>query len=314
LEDEISDAENTLIAALNAFNDKSNSQPSITELVTAREDTDFPPLPPTIKNSAEDSKPAASNYYANLEEMNADPVDHNEFKKAFLVTYPPDWSLSPANNYIRPTSTDIDAIDSSLIIENERRLSLCLAPFSKEFYIATGYSKLQVPDDYLELIRVIIWHNRQRLKKGLPVLPPQEFEDFLHEEMAQDFSDLGIDIYDFLDDLIKIHNAEKLSFDIYNNNIKGKGIYLNNTAEQITSTASLKNQSITSKLADNSSPDKKQQATTLSPNKKFSASTMSPNIFPPTNLLKKFVSVSDTIASQSLVIDKPIILKNKETR
>ncbi len=115
-------------------------------------------------------------------------ISLSAWTKSFPEVYPLDWSISLANNYIKPTS-EIDAIDSSLLSENERRLSLCLCPFSKEFFIATGYSKLQLPDDYLELTRVIVWHNRQRLKMGLELLNPRELEEFLHEEMAQDFSD-----------------------------------------------------------------------------------------------------------------------------
>jgi hypothetical protein len=41
------------------------------------------------------------------------------------------------------------------------------------------------------------------------VLSPPELERFIHEEMAQDFSDLGIDIDDFLADLIKICQEEE---------------------------------------------------------------------------------------------------------
>jgi hypothetical protein len=40
--------------------------------------------------------------------------------------------------------------------------------------------------------------------------------------MSQDFSDLGIDIDDFLADLIKIRQEEEKSFEIYNNCIKMK--------------------------------------------------------------------------------------------
>jgi hypothetical protein len=59
-------------------------------------------------------------------------------------------------------------------------------------------------------------------KKGLLVLSPREFEVFLREEMSQDFSDLGIDIEDFLADLIKIRYEEEKTFEIYNNYIKTK--------------------------------------------------------------------------------------------
>ncbi len=53
----------------------------------------------------------------------------------------------------------MEAVYSSLATENERRLALCFPPFSKEFCIATGYSKLQVSQEYAELIRVIVWQN-----------------------------------------------------------------------------------------------------------------------------------------------------------
>jgi hypothetical protein len=81
----------------------------------------------------------------------------------------------------------------------ERRRALCSAPFSKEFFITTGYSKLQVPDDYLELVRVIVWNNINRLKKGDTSFSLEELERFLRQEMAQDFSDLGIDIDNYQD-------------------------------------------------------------------------------------------------------------------
>jgi hypothetical protein len=90
---------------------------------------------------------------------------YSAFTKLYPQDYPPDWSISPANNYVKPTSSDIDVIDSSLLPENEKRIALCLYPFSKEFFIATGFPKLQLPDDYQQLTRVIVWHNRQRLKK-----------------------------------------------------------------------------------------------------------------------------------------------------
>jgi hypothetical protein len=149
---------------------------------------------------------------------------YSAFTKLYPQDYPPDWSISPANNYVKPTSSDIDAIDSSLLPENEKRIALCLYPFSKEFFIATGFSKLQLPDDYQQLTRVIVWHNRQRLKKGLSVLKPKEFVKFLFSEMSQDFSDLGIDIPDFLDDLIKVRHSENIAFDNYNSYIKNQTI------------------------------------------------------------------------------------------
>jgi hypothetical protein len=77
-------------------------------------------------------------------------------------------------------------------------------------------------EDYLELIRVIVWHNRQRQKRGLLVMSPREFVKFLFVEMSQDFQDLGIDIPDFLDDLIKIRYAKNQAFDTYNNYIQNQ--------------------------------------------------------------------------------------------
>jgi hypothetical protein len=140
----------------------------------------------------------------------------SEFIKLFSKYSSSDWSPSPATNYIQCDPKNFASVDSSLASENERRLALCLPPFSKAFYIATGYSKLQVSEEYAELKRVIVWQNRQRRKKGLPFLSPAEFELFLQEEMSQDFSDLGIEIEDFLADLIKNHLEEEKSFAIYN--------------------------------------------------------------------------------------------------
>jgi hypothetical protein len=42
------------------------------------------------------------------------------FSQSFPENYPPDWKISPANNYIIPDPNNIDAVDSSLAIENER--------------------------------------------------------------------------------------------------------------------------------------------------------------------------------------------------
>lgn len=71
-----------------------------------------------------------------------------------------------------------------------------------------------------------MWRNRQRLKNGLPVLSPGEFEEFLVKEMSQDFSNLGIEIEDFLNDLIKIRREEELSFAIFNT-------YINRSSSQL---------------------------------------------------------------------------------
>jgi hypothetical protein len=266
---------------------------------------------------------------------------YSAFMNLYPHDYPPDWSISPANNYLKPTSADIDVIDSSLLPENERRIALCLYPFSKEFFITTGFSKLQLPDDYQELTRVIVWHNRQRLKKGLSVLKPKEFVKFLFTEMSQDFSDLGIDIQDFLDDLIKVCHSENLAFDTYNNYIQNQTasskIQLNklqansNTDNKIESEElhSSKNQTqvfTTSTIKSVPPTDKGQSADKLDHknNQQIPAkNATSPAVITtkesipltPTNLLRKFVSADeDSCSKPSKFLDKPIILKNKEIR
>jgi hypothetical protein len=156
-----------------------------------------------------------------------------------------------------------------------------------------------VPDDYLELIRVIVWHNRQCLKMGLHVLSPKELEEFLYEEMSQDFSDLGIESKDFLADLLKAREENQKSFDIYKNYIKLKTDNspcptVNNITESSTPLLSPNNKSGTH--------DTKQ---TWPP----------PATLPPSNLLGKFASVSGESSNQAVqVTDKPIHLKNKEMR
>jgi hypothetical protein len=172
---------------------------------------EFPALPPKIKSLTEDSKEEKQNIVSsdattkfqedtqteNNENVQDTHMEENEdiptseFVKLFTKYCSSDWSPSPATNYKQCDPKNMEAVDSSLATENERHLALCLPPFSKEFYIATGYSKLQVSEEYAELIRVIVWQNRQRRKKGLPFHSPSEFELFLHEEMSQDFSDLG---------------------------------------------------------------------------------------------------------------------------
>jgi hypothetical protein len=54
---------------------------------------------------------------------------------------------------------------------------------------------------------------------GLLHLSPSELVEFLFKEMHQDFSDLGIEIKDFLSELIKTHHEEEISFAVYNNYI-----------------------------------------------------------------------------------------------
>jgi hypothetical protein len=126
--------------------------------------------------------------------------------------------------------------------------------------------------------------------------------------MHQDFSDLGIEI--------ETHQEEEMSFAIYNNYIKKYQIHNLDGNSSISSstttplspqniTASPSTKPITSPPSENSrTPDKKPSANLASPNKPI----------PPTNLINKFVSVTDNPALQPSVIDKPITLKNKETR
>jgi hypothetical protein len=137
-----------------------------TETSTFLEEADFPPLsPPTMKLSGDGCNNLTNEFLADTtnssvnstEQMDiTDDTTTSSFAKTYPYTYSPDWTLSPANNYQQPSPTNTDATDS-----NKRRFSLCLSPFTKAFFIATGYSKLQVPEDYLELIRVIVWHRKR---------------------------------------------------------------------------------------------------------------------------------------------------------
>jgi hypothetical protein len=111
--------------------------------------------------------------------------------------------------------------------------------------------------------------------------------------MAQDFSDLGIDIQDFLDDLIKIRHSENSAFDTYNSYIQ-----TSNT------------QSSPQKQTDTNTPATFSTRATSAPPFNNDSSISSP-----TNLMKKFVDVEGTTSTpSSLLLDKPIILKNNETR
>ncbi len=213
----------------------------------------------------------------------------------------------PANNFIKPNTANMDAVESSLLPENERRLALCLAPLSKAFYIATGSSKLQVSEDYQELIRVMVWHNRSRVKQGLKSISPAELEQFLKQEMTQDFDDLGIEIDDFLEDLIKIRNVEQYSFDTYNKYIQEHSPRSPSTTEATTPNLLEKK---TAARLDKSLLDTQQQSKTNSTNE---TTTQKSSTKPtPTNLMHKFVSVNEPASSNHSVLDKQIILKNKE--
>jgi hypothetical protein len=121
----------------------------------------------------EDGKPASSPVFHS--KMNNDSKD-----KLPLPTDPNfDWSFSPANHYIVPSSHDMNAIDSSLIPKMNEEEIYAWHHFQETSYKATGYSKLQVPDCYLELVSVLDWNNRNRLKKGDNSFTLEELESFL---------------------------------------------------------------------------------------------------------------------------------------
>jgi hypothetical protein len=245
LNDEISEVEQELIAAINAIHSSQKfvslskkEFPPITSSPTRpnttsnnKEKRNQPSLDTTdldivmtdVNNElVEDSNLSCNNKATKQKETYK---DNNKLLKSFFVAAFPenfssDWTHSLANNYEKPNTTDRDDVDASLFSENERRLALCLSPFSKEFFLATGQSKLQNSEDYQELIRVMVWRNRSRIKQGLTAFSPEELETFLKEEMSQNFDDLDIHIDDFLADLIKIRHAEQKSFDVYNEFIK----------------------------------------------------------------------------------------------
>jgi hypothetical protein len=215
--DEDSLVESKLIAAITTLTNSPDFKPNSTTPLSL-DLNDFPPLLPKIKLITDDSNFAQKE---RSNETQAMDIDDNTSPESFFVSsfpkqFPPDWSVSPANNYIKPEKDEMEKVDSSLLSENERHFALCLAPFSKEFFIATGKSKLQVSEEYHKLIRVMVWHNRYRVKQGLNYFSPAEFESFLKQEMPQEFADLGIEIDDFLSDLIKIRNVEQTSFDVFN--------------------------------------------------------------------------------------------------
>jgi hypothetical protein len=50
-----------------------------------------------------------------------DDMNIGFFVQTYPEIYPPDWSLSLANHYQRPSQPELDAVDSTLLPENERR-------------------------------------------------------------------------------------------------------------------------------------------------------------------------------------------------
>ncbi len=134
----------------------------------------------------------------------------------------------------------------------------------------------------------MVWHNRHRVKQGMNYFSPAELKSSLKQEMPQEFASLGIEIDDFLSDLIKIRNVEQTSFDVFNQCFKDHLPKINVP----TSTPST------------SSSEKKSATQQNNPDKPT----------PSTNLLHKFAIVSNDNKEPNSTIDKPIILKNKETR
>jgi hypothetical protein len=251
----------------------------------------------------EDGKPFSSTKSPQKE---IDKFDTNLSKSFFVSSFPENfplnWNQSSANNYVKPNTGDMDAVDASLFSENERQLALCLKLFSREFFIATGQYKLQVSEEYQELIRVMVWHNRSRIKQGLTTFSPEELELFLNKEMSQDFADLDIAIDDFLADLIKIRHSEQKSFDVYNELVKNnkkkvlsptKNI-IESTERQSAAQSSITDIKVSSLLTDTTSTNSDNTSTA-----------------PTKNLLKKFLDVADNPQNKSIT-DRPVILKNQE--
>jgi hypothetical protein len=163
---------------------------------------------------------------------------------------------------------------------------------------------------------------------GLLVLSPKELEEFLHQEMHRDFSNLGIEIEDFLSDLMKTRQEEDMSFTIYN-----KYIFKQQTqnAEVYSPISSSPIQPQSENLAKYPlhTPPIENKEKKISPNnliKKFTTdqessatsqaakSITTETHSPSTTLLKKFAKVSNTNSNPSNTIDKPIILKQQEKR
>ncbi len=190
--DELSSVERELIAAINAINSSkslvSQSKKELTTIpslhtksnITSSEEQLEIFSDTTTDSDVIMSEENEEKFHANknpnimIEEVSDYVKNTNEnspaatpFTAVFPKVFPPNYSSSRANHYIKPNSKEMDATDSSLLQENERRVSLCLDPFSREFYKATGHSKLQLPDDYLELVRVIVYENpfSKRIRK-----------------------------------------------------------------------------------------------------------------------------------------------------
>jgi hypothetical protein len=135
--------------------------------------------------------------------------------------------------------------------------------------------------------------------------------------MLQEFLDLGIEIDDFLADLTKIRNVEKRSFEIFNKYIKSNSqeTPLSTTTDPqgktVTSETSSKPDNIPSTPTNlNSQYEKQQTPSAIHHNLPSEEKTRSPS-----NLAKRFVAVSkESVSQPSIIIDKPIRLKNQETR
>jgi hypothetical protein len=127
--------------------------------------------------------------------------------------------------------------------------------------------------------------------------------------MSQDFSDLGIHIGDFLDDLIKIRSEETKSFEIYNKYIKKNGS--KSTPKQNPVSTSCDTTSSKTSASTNSKPASIPSVNSPKTKTQFSEKPSSPS----NNLLDKLVMASEYSSSTpSQSLDKPIILKNKIIR
>jgi hypothetical protein len=113
-------AELNLIAAINKLNSSKtttalleNGFPPLLKMKHQEEDVSTSSKDKVVENEIEQTSVS----YDRMEIPTNDTISF--FMKSFPEHYPPDWSLSPANNYQQPPRENLDAVDSSLIPENE---------------------------------------------------------------------------------------------------------------------------------------------------------------------------------------------------
>jgi hypothetical protein len=112
--------ESKLVAAITTLTNSPDFKPKSTTPLSL-DPNDFPPLPPKIKLITDDSNFSQKE---RSNETQAMDIDDNTSPESFFVSsfpkqFPLDWSVSPANNYIKPEKDEMDKVDSSLLSENE---------------------------------------------------------------------------------------------------------------------------------------------------------------------------------------------------